>query len=372
MIPKQYEICPLKQAASHPMRNLSIKLLILAFLINAKSFAEYSDSQFFEYFCDNIPQIKRWANETEPTYYKRRSNFPGMHTFKVLNENKCHKNISLGNIVTDLRNFLFTVDLKERFVSDTVIALLFAKGLNLNDEKAAKLSLRFCMEYIHPQVLKSYSRIFRDNFNKSKFFYLNDSLDFLPLLELEAEDKINLLKKAGTNHLARAMLGDTLSEDTLVMSFKKSTTFQEKEYWAEKLGYLKGRKVVLALLSEISSSVTKKTKMKFVSIRLPILLALERIYPDLTFFDSSWHVLKTYGDAALMMYKNQKLPAVGMRILMARQPYPYDSTSNYVKEFLEKISVWAEQKYDMKIILTDDQYFVCRYFALKRKIFYNK
>ena len=147
----------------------------------------------------------------------------------------------------------------------------------------------------------------------------------LPLTQAEKEMMLGKIPNMPDFYPQRAKLGDTVAEKKLITAFESTGDYHVKCKYAWMLGHAGTPECAKALVRSLNSPIIKKSpKYQYCrSVRVPIIKALGRIHPEVSFLRMDISYIDMWGDG-------------------------YYGGAQRVKEYLDRVSKWAEQAYHVK------------------------
>lgn len=373
----------------------------ISFIFSVVIFAENkgnNDSSFVAAFCKYKPALLKTINygDNEPFQLDLRANTetitPRAYLLKAIlssADKPCPDTLNTSLLVKGMEHVLYNqFDTYDRFITDTATGIMLAKALAVNKSSRALAQsfIEICKDDLHPMLLKSLSDTLKENFSRSPYFNLTDSLQFLPLLDLDSIERSYL--KGQLKHevlFVNAMFKDSVAIDSLIKEFKRATKYGYKKDYARQLGFVGTRECAIALLSELNSDVviirphysgphyspSPSDATDHVSIRRAILKALGHIHPDNPLFISE---LLGEGEYIYCLKKAGKYPQdrVKRRMVGLFRSIPLTSKDSLViPEYFQKVIHWADSAYGIKFPPEAENWFFNKTVAKKndRSIF---
>lgn len=121
----------------------------------------------------------------------------------------------------------------------------------------------------------------------------------LAMLPLTSEERAALLSDPRVGKIVRARLGDSEAETAIIQDFHREREFGRKAGLAYNLSYIGTRKAGEALVRDLKSDIVRGG-IENVSIRVPIIYALQGMHPDDPMFTGenwrTFRILERIGD----------------------------------------------------------------------------
>ncbi len=158
----------------------------------------------------------------------------------------------------------------------------------------------------------------------------------LPLSKKEKKEFLNKIFKNNRPLHYLARMGDKKAEKQLIEQFKKSMHYDKysdeldgKAFLAYKLGIAGSQACAEALVRDLNSPVMDEWGVSnYRSIRVPIIMALGRIHPEVPFLRMDITFIAAKGDRSYCVFGGRDI--------------------NRVKNYIKKVIEWAENTYNIK------------------------
>ncbi|MFP4418874.1 MAG: hypothetical protein ACLFSB_16560, partial [Chitinispirillaceae bacterium] len=206
---------------------------------------------------------------------------------------------------------------EEMYILDSATCYVVAMGLLSDDRSLNNTIKKVLLDKCTVEALKQNTVTIERNLAKSRLSDRGDSLLLLPRLRFDNEKKKEVLKLfPDTAYFPRALLGNKDAERKLIEAFESEKEFDRKADLAEKLGIVGTREAVITLAEALNSRVVKENEKEEKSLRLQVLLALSRVYPENQLFRRKLLYIKNFGDVGYARLIHSK--ARGGRLTMKK------------------------------------------------------